>query len=149
MQSHKSKQTIGATCSAVQTPNNIGATVKCRWPVSGPGVRVWEATDLIGLDSVSAQFYNMPSGADPGFVEGGGGAAVTASATCAKVFGGSRLKTLFGISKGGGGARPLRAPSLNPLVAIKIQGVLIDPHCAKVQGHAELEIEKPRVKTLG
>ena len=32
--------------------------------------------------------------------------------------------------------------------AIKIQGVLIGWHCAKVQGHAELEIEKPRVKTL-
>ena len=27
-------------------------------------------------------------------------------------------------------------------------GVLIAWHCAKVQGHAELEIEKPRVKTL-
>ena len=46
-------------------------------------------------------------GADPGFVErGGGGAAATASATGAKVFGESRLKTLFGISKG----RPLRPP---------------------------------------
>ena len=47
--------------------------------------------------------YGLP-GADPGFVErgGGGGAAATASATGAKVFGGSRLKTLFGISKGGG-----------------------------------------------
>ena len=32
----------------------------------------------------------------------GGGAAATASAAGAKVFGGSRLKTLFGISKGGG-----------------------------------------------
>ena len=52
------------------------------------------------------------TGADPGFVEraggGGGGAAATASAAGAKVFGGSRLKTLFGISKGG--ARPLRPP---------------------------------------
>ena len=28
-------------------------------------------------------------------------------------------------------------------------GVLIGWHCAKVQGHAELEIENPRVKTLG
>ena len=27
-------------------------------------------------------------------------------------------------------------------------GVLIGWHCAKVQGHAELEIETPRVKTL-
>ena len=27
--------------------------------------------------------------------------------------------------------------------------VLIGWHCDKVQGHAELEIEKPRVKTLG
>ena len=27
-------------------------------------------------------------------------------------------------------------------------GVLIGWHCAKVQGHAELEMEKPRVKTL-
>ena len=35
---------------------------------------------------------------------GGGGAAATASAAGAKVFGGSHLKTLFGISKGGGGA---------------------------------------------
>ena len=33
------------------------------------------------------------------------GAAATASTAGAKVFGGSRLKTLFGISKGGG-ARP-------------------------------------------
>ena len=33
--------------------------------------------------------------------KGGGGAAATASAAGAKVFGGSRLKTLFGISKGG------------------------------------------------
>ena len=43
------------------------------------------------------------SGADRGFVEGGGGggAAATASAAVAKVFGGSRLKTLFEISKGG------------------------------------------------
>ena len=38
----------------------------------------------------------------------GGGAAATASATGAKVFGGSRLKTLFGISKGG------RAPPAAP-----------------------------------
>ena len=37
-----------------------------------------------------------------------GGAAATASATGAKVFGGSRLKTLFGISKGG------RAPPAPP-----------------------------------
>ena len=36
--------------------------------------------------------------------KGGGGGAATAT----KVFGGSRLKTLFGISKGG--ARPTRAP---------------------------------------
>ena len=47
------------------------------------------------------------SGADPGFVERGG-AAATANAAGAKVFGGSRLKTLFGISKGG--ARPPCAP---------------------------------------
>ena len=39
----------------------------------------------------------------------GGGAAATASAAGAKVFGGSRLKTLFGISKGGG-----RAPCAPP-----------------------------------
>ena len=58
--------------------------MSCRWAVSGPGVRVWEATDVIGLVSVS----------------------------------------------GGGG------------------GVLIGWYCAKAQGHAELEIEKPRVKTL-
>ena len=30
-----------------------------------------------------------------------------------------------------------------------IKRVLIGWHCDKVQGHAELEIEKPRVKTLG
>ena len=77
----KAKQPIGATCSAVQTPNNIGATVKCYVAdqclaqVSG-----YERTDLIGLVSVSV---------------------------------------------------------------IKIQGVVIGWHCAKVQGHAELEIEKP------
>ena len=41
----------------------------------------------------------------------GGGVAATASAAGAKVFGGSRLKTLFGISKGGGGGRaPPAAP---------------------------------------
>ena len=45
--------------------------------------------------------------------KGGGGAAATASAGGAKVFGGSRLKTLFGISKGG---RAPPAPPLNPLV---------------------------------
>ena len=39
----------------------------------------------------------------------GGGAAATASAAGAKVFGGSRLKTLFGISKGGA-----RAPCAPP-----------------------------------
>ena len=31
----------------------------------------------------------------------------------------------------------------------RYEGVLIGWHFAKVQGHAELEIEKPRVKTLG
>ena len=41
-------------------------------------------------------------------MERGGGAAATASAAGAKVFGGSRLKTLFGISKGG------RAPPAPP-----------------------------------
>ena len=41
----------------------------------------------------------LSSGADPGFVEGGGAQQR------------SRLKTLFGISKGGGGRRG-RAPSL-------------------------------------
>ena len=38
-----------------------------------------------------------------------GGTAATASATGAKVFGGSRLKSLFGISKGGA-----RAPCAPP-----------------------------------
>ena len=42
-------------------------------------------------------------------MERGGGAAATASAAGAKVFGGSRLKTLFGISKGGARA-PCGAP---------------------------------------
>ena len=45
--------------------------------------------------------------------KGGGGAAATASAGGANVFGGSRLKTLFGISKGGAPPAPL---PLNPLV---------------------------------
>ena len=36
-----------------------------------------------------------------------GGAAATASAAGTKVFGGSRLKTLFGISKGGAHLNPL------------------------------------------
>ena len=54
--------------------------------------------------------------ADPGFVERGGGAAATASAAGAKVFGGSRLKTLFGISKGV--ARAPAPPPPNPLVYI-------------------------------
>ena len=45
-----------------------------------------------------------------------GGAAATASAAGAKVFGGSRLKTLFGISKGGAHA-PCGPPPLNPLVS--------------------------------
>ena len=40
-----------------------------------------------------------------------GGAAATASAAGAKVFGGSRLKTLFGISKGGGRAPPPESAS--------------------------------------
>ena len=44
-------------------------------------------------------------------MEGGGGAAATASAAGAKVFGGSRLKTLFGISKGG-------RPPPNPLTSV-------------------------------
>ena len=48
----KAKQTIGATCSAVQTPNNIGAAVKCHVAdqclaqVSGHERRL---RDLIGL----------------------------------------------------------------------------------------------------
>ena len=64
--------------------------------------------------AVFKECADLITGADPGFVErGGGGAAATASAAGAKVFGGSRLKTLFGISKrGGGGLRP----PLNPLV---------------------------------
>ena len=49
----------------------------------------------------------LGSGADPGFVERAGAVATT-SAAGAKVFGGSRLKTLFGISKGG------RAPPAPP-----------------------------------
>ena len=40
--------------------------------------------------------------------KGGGGAAATVSAAGANDFGGSRLKTLFGISKGG------RAPPAGP-----------------------------------
>ena len=43
--------------------------------------------------------------------KGGGGAAATASAAGAKVFGGSRLKTLFGISKGGRPPPPLESAS--------------------------------------
>ena len=41
---------------------------------------------------------------------GKGGAAATASAAGAKVFGGSRLKTLFGISTGGARAPPPAPP---------------------------------------
>ena len=55
----KAKQTIGATCSAVQTSNNIGATVKCHVAEQCLGqvhVRVGEATDLIGLVSVSVRY---------------------------------------------------------------------------------------------
>ena len=63
----------------------------------------------MGLSQVGLYcIWSLSSGADPGFVEGGGGAAATASAAGAKVFGGSRLKTLFGISKGG------RAPPAPP-----------------------------------
>ena len=46
-----------------------------------------------------------------------GGAAATASAAGAKDFGGSRLKTLFGISKGGGAPCP---PPLNPPVVVVV-----------------------------
>ena len=55
-----------------------------------------------------------------------GGAAATASAAGAKVFGGSRLKTLFGISKGGARA-PCAPPPLNPLV-ITIENIAISGH---------------------
>ena len=74
------------------TPGKIAAPPTLRWEWVGGGL-------------------SLP-GADPGFVERGG-AAATASAAGAKVFGGSRLKTLFGISKGG--AHAPCAP-LNPLV---------------------------------
>ena len=56
----------------------------------------------------TVDIIRLISGADPGFVERRG-AAATASAAGAKVFGGSRLKTLFGISKGGA-----RAPCAPP-----------------------------------
>ena len=65
--------------------------MSCRWAVAGPGVRVWEATDVIGLVSVSAQFYHMPE---------------------------------------------------------RHERVLVRWHCAKGKGHAELNIENPRVKTF-
>ena len=68
--------------------------MSCRWAVSGPGVRVWEATDLIGLFSVSG---------------GGGGGLI--GWHCAKVQGHAELERYK---------------------------VLIGWHCAKVQGHAEL-----------
>ena len=48
----------------------------------------------------------------------------------------------------GPGVRVREATDLIGLVSVG-GGVLIGWHCAKVQGHAELEIEKPRVKTLG
>ena len=57
------------------------------------------------------QILQLSQGRIQDLWKGGGGAAATASAAGAKVFGGSRLKTLFGISKGGA-----RAPPLNPLV---------------------------------
>ena len=56
---------------------------------------------------------------------GKGGAVATASAAGAKVFGGSRLKTLFGISKGGGARAPCAPPPpLNPLVMIRMEIII-------------------------
>ena len=63
---------------------------------------------LAGVDHRPRWKTGQIPGADPGFVERGG-AAATASAAGTKVFGGSRLKTLFGISKGG-----VRAPCAPP-----------------------------------
>ena len=56
---------------------------------------------------------------------------------------------LGSVSGGGGGSHRLAlCQGPRSCRARKMQGVLIGWHCAKVQGHAELEIEKPRVKTL-
>ena len=54
----------------------------------------------------------------------------------------------FGFGRGGGSHRLALCQGPRSCRARKMQGVLIGWHCAKVQGHAELEIEKPRVKTL-
>ena len=74
----------------------------------------------------------LGSGADPGFVERAGAVATT-SAAGAKVFGGSRLKTLFGISKGG--RAPPAPPPLNPLVRIMIFAVHI--HTLPYMGYTQ------------
>ena len=54
------------------------------------------------------------------------------------------------VSVGGGGLISWHCAKVQGHAELeRYKGVLIGWHCAKVQGHAELEIEKPRVKTLG
>ena len=68
------------------------------------------------VKKICPQVEKRSSGADPGFVERGGAQRLPrAPQAWIKVFGGSRLKTLFGISKGG---RAPCAPPPNPLVII-------------------------------
>ena len=57
------------------------------------------------------------------------------------------LVSVSGWGGGGGSHRLALCQGPRSCRARKMQGVLIGWHCAKVQGHAELEIEKPRVKT--
>ena len=114
----------------------------------------------------------MP-GADPGFCNwgGGGGGGGRGGGWLWCTVGPLHPQKIlnFGFSWGGGGLSPqspLDPPLYAPLLGSHLKkreatdliglvsvsgggGVLIGLHCAKVQGHAELEIEKPRVKTLG
>ena len=102
----------------VQVQDSQGRTSSRQLPfyVFDPTCFRCEETESPALvKTVGVSILYRYSGADPGFVERGGGAAATASAAGAKVFGGSRLKNLFGISNGGGGAPPA-PPPLNPLV---------------------------------
>ena len=80
----------------------------------GPVVPGHTGTRFIQCLQLNNIQYTYTRGGSRICEKGGGGAAATASAAGAKVFGGSRLKTLFGISKGG--RAPPAPPPLNPLV---------------------------------